>query len=162
VPVTTSDWLLLFHLLAAFAFVSGSVAAGVLHLGAMRRERPSEIALLLGLVRPLVPAIGVASLATLGFGIWLTQEAGPDAGLDEAWVTAAIALWVASVALATLGGRMLRHARELAEGLGRSGDRPSEELHRAVADPRALVLNYLSFAALLAIVVLMVFKPGAG
>jgi uncharacterized membrane protein len=158
--VTTADWLLLFHLVAAFAFISGSVAAGVLHLGAMRRKRPSEIALLLGLVRPLVPVVGVASLATLGFGLWLTQEAGTDAALGEPWVGAAIALWVISVALAAPGGRMLRHARELAERLAGESDTPSDELRRAVADPRALVLNYLSFAALVVILVLMVAKPG--
>ncbi len=160
--MTKENWLLLFHLLAAFTFLSGSAVAGVLHQAAMRRDRPSQIALLLGLVRPMVPVIGVASLATLGFGLWLTQVAGPDADLDEGWVIAAIVLWAVSVAAATPGGTMLRHARELAERLAQDGDRPNEELRRAVADPRALVLNYLSFAALVAIIVLMVFKPGAG
>ena len=52
--MSTYDWLLVFHLLAAFCFVSGSVVAGILHRLAMRRDRPSEIALLLGLVRPMV------------------------------------------------------------------------------------------------------------
>jgi uncharacterized membrane protein len=41
-------------------------------------------------------------------------------------------------------------------------DRPSETLHAAVADRTALALNYASFALVIAILVLMVFKPGAG
>ncbi len=67
-----------------------------------------------------------------------------------------------SGALAGPAGTRLRHARELAERLAADGDQPSPELHRAVGDRTALVLNYLSFACLVAILVLMVLKPGAG
>lgn len=158
--MTKYDWLLLTHILGAFLFLSGSVVAGILHTAAMRRDRPSEVALLLGLVRPMVIAVGAGSLLTLGFGIWLADDAGY--GIGDEWVVAAIVLWVVSGALGTPGGRTLRHARELAERLAADGDRPSEELHRAVGDRRALLLNYASFAALIAIFVLMVFKPGAG
>jgi uncharacterized membrane protein len=160
--VSTYDWLLVFHLLAAFCFVSGSVVAGILHWLAMRRDRPSEIALLLGLVRPMVGVIGIGSLAALGFGIWLTQDDPDGISLADGWVIAAIVLWFAAGALAGPAGKRLRHARELAERMAADGDRPSEALHDAVADRSALVLNYASFAMVIAILVLMVFKPGAG
>jgi len=160
--VTKYDWLLLFHILAAFLFFSGTVVAGILHALATRRDRPSEIALLLGLVQPMVIAVAVGSVAVLGMGIWLAEEAESGASLGDGWVATAIVLWVVSGALGAQGGRPLRHARALAERLAADGDRPSEELHRAVVDKRALVLSYLSFAALIAILVLMVFKPGAG
>ena len=55
---------------------------------------------------------------------------------------------------------MLRHTRELAEQLAQDGDRPSDELRLAVRNPRALVLNVAAFALLIAILVLMVWKPG--
>ncbi len=158
--MTRYDWLLLFHVLGAFAFLSGTIVAGALHAAATRRHRPSEIALLLGLVRPLVAVIGVGSVVVLVLGIWLAQDAGY--GVGDGWVVAAIVLWVVSGVLAAPGGRTLRHARELAERLAADGDRPSDELEAAVADRRALVLNYASFVALVAILVLMVFKPGAG
>jgi uncharacterized membrane protein len=158
--VTKYDWLLLIHILGAFLFVSGSVAAGILHVAATRRDRPSEVALVLGLVRPMVIAVAAGSLIALAFGIWLADDAGY--GIGDEWVVAAIVLWVVSLVLGTPGGTALRHARELAERLAADGDHPSEELHRAVGDRRALVLNYASFAALIAIFVLMVFKPGAG
>lgn len=159
--VTKYDWLLLIHILGAFLFLSGSVVAGILQLAAMRRDRPSEVALLLGMVRPMVIAVGIGSLVALGFGIWLAADSAFGASLDDAWVVAAIVLWVVSVALGGAGGTPMRHARQLAERLAVDGDRPSEDLHRAVADRRALVLSYASFAALIAILILMVWKPGA-
>ena len=157
--MTKYDWLLLGHLLAAFLFICGAIVAGVLHSLAMRRSRPSEVALLLGLVRMTVPLVAVGSLAVLGFGLWLVDEAGY--GFGDGWIVAAIVLWFVSGALAGPAGKKIRHARELAEKLAREGDQPSTELHAAVADRSALVLNYLSALAVIAILVLMVFKPGA-
>jgi uncharacterized membrane protein len=67
--VTKYDWLLLVHILGAFLFLSGSIVAGVLAFAAMQRERPSEIALLLRLVRPIVVLVGVGSIVALALGI---------------------------------------------------------------------------------------------
>ena len=153
------DWLLLFHILGAFLIFSGSLVAGLLHLAAMRRERPSEIGLLLGLIRPAVVAIGVGAVLTLAIGLWLVHDAGY--GYGEAWVIAAIVLWVVGNALGGRGGRPLGEAGKLARRLAAEGDQPNEELRLAVADRRLLVLNYLSMASLVAILVLMVWKPGA-
>ncbi len=129
--MSTYERLLVLHLLAAFCFVSGSGDAGILHPLAMRRERPSEIALLLGLVRPMVLVIGIGSLAALGFGIWLTQDDPDGVALGDGWVIAAIVLWLAAGALAGPAGKRLRQARELAERMAADGDRPSETLHAA-------------------------------
>ena len=160
--MTKYDWLLLFHLLSAFCFLSGAIVAGILHWLAMRRDKPSEIALLLGMVRPIVVLIGIGAVGTLVFGIWLTQDNPDGIALGDTWVIAAIVLWAISGALSGPAGKKMRHARELAEKLAADGDQPSETLQRAVADRQALVLNYLSFAAIIAMLVLMVFKPGAG
>jgi uncharacterized membrane protein len=158
--VTKYDWLLLFHVLGAFLIVAGSIVAAILQLAAVRRTRPSEVLLLLGLIRPAVVAIGIGAILTLGLGLWLADDAGY--GIGEGWVVAAIALWVVAQALGGLGGKPLGRAAALAQRLAEDGDQPSAELHRAVADRRAFVLSYLSFAAVMAILVLMVFKPGAG
>jgi uncharacterized membrane protein len=157
--VTKYDWLLLFHILGAFLLFSGSIVAGILQFAATRRERPSEIALLLGLMQPAVIAIGVGAIVTLGLGLWLADDAGY--GIGDGWVIAAIVLWVVANALGSAGGKPLGRAAELAQRLAADGDRPSEQLQGAVADRRALVLSYASFAALVAILVLMVWKPGA-
>jgi uncharacterized membrane protein len=155
--VTTTQWLLGFHLLGGFVFVSAAIAVGMLYTAARRREKPSEIALLLGLTRPAVALVGVGSLATIGFGIWLAERAGFSLG--DTWLSAALALWVASIVLGGVGGRSARHTRYLAERLAAEGDRPSDELRRALGDPIALGFNALSFLSLIAILGLMVWKP---
>jgi uncharacterized membrane protein len=157
--VTTVQWLLGFHLLGAFMLVSGAVAVGVLHTAATLRERPSEIAFLLGLTRAAVALVAVGSLLTLGFGAWLVHRRGFD--WNDGWITAALALVVVSVVLGGIGGRSARHARYLAERLAADGDQPSDELRRALTSPVARALNYGSFLAALVILALMIWKPGA-
>jgi uncharacterized membrane protein len=156
--MTAYHWLLFLHLCGAFAFVSGAAVAGTLQFAAMRRERPSEIAMLLGLTRVGVALVGLGSLMTLGFGIALAEHLG--LGLAPAWIQAALGLWVASMALGGIGGRGARHARELAEQLAAEGDRSSPELLALVRDRRALWLSNASSLLVVAIVVLMVWRPG--
>jgi uncharacterized membrane protein len=156
--VTTTQWLVGFHLVGAFLFVSGAVAVGALHTLAARRERPSEVAFLLGLTRPAVAVVGVGALLTLGLGVCLVDQAGFDWG--DGWISAAVALWLGSVVLGGIGGRSARHTRYLAEQLAAEGDRPSEQLRMALLDPAARTLNYASFLAVVAILALMIWKPG--
>ena len=154
------EHLLLFgHLLSAFALVAGAAAAGILQLAAGRRERPSEVALLLRTTRPAVLLVVVGLLGTLGFGIALARQQGRSLG--EGWISAALALWVLALVTGELGGRSARQARRLAERLAAEGDRPDDALRRLVSHRPALLLSYASSAAILTIIVLMVWKPGA-
>jgi len=157
--VTTVQWLIGFHVVGAFLFVSGAVAVGALHTLATRRERPSEVAFLLSLTRPAVGVVGAGALLTLGLGAWLVHEEGWSWG--DGWIGAALVLWIVSVVLGGIGGRSARHARYLAERLAADGDRPSDELRRALADPADRALNYASFLAVVAVLALMIWKPGA-
>jgi uncharacterized membrane protein len=153
------DVLLFGHLLSAFALVAGAATAGILQLAAGRRRRPSEVALLLRTTRPAVLLVVVGLVGTLGFGIALARHQGRSLG--ETWISAALALWVVALVTGELGGRSARHARRLAERLAAEGDRPSDELRELVSHRPALLLSYASAAAILAIVVLMVWKPGS-
>jgi len=157
--VTTTQWLIGFHVVGAFLFVSGAVAVGALHALAVRRERPSEIAFLLGLTRSAVAVVGVGALLTLALGAWLVHHEG--FAWSDGWISAALVLWLASVVLGGIGGRSARHARYLAERLAAEGDQPSDELRRRLADPLAQALNYGSFLAVVAVLALMIWKPGA-
>jgi uncharacterized membrane protein len=156
-PGGVTNALLFGHLVSAFVFVSGAAGAGILQLAALRRDRPSEIALLLQTTRVAVALLGAGALATLGFGLALVGHEG--IGFGTGWVVAAIALWVAAMALGGLGGRTARHARYLAERLAAEGDRPSEELRALVGHRPSLLQSYASTAAIVAILVLMVWKP---
>lgn len=153
----TYEWLLLFHLLGAFLFVSGAVVAAVLQLAAMRRERPGEIAVLLGAIRAGVLLVAAGSVLVLVFGIWLAEHVGY--GLGEGWVSLALGLFVLSAALAGVAGRHDKATRKLAVRLAEDGDHPNPELRRRLRDPVPLALNYGSGALVLAILVVMVWKP---
>jgi uncharacterized membrane protein len=145
------------HVTGAFFLVSGSVAAGVLNVLAARAERPSETALLLGLIRIAVIAIGIGAAGTLIFGIWLWHEQGY--GIGTFWIWAALVLWVIANALGGIGGKHQERTRKLAEQLAAAGDTKSEELRALLRDPRGNALSWLAGAATLAILVLMIWKP---
>jgi uncharacterized membrane protein len=156
--LTAYRWLLLFHLFGAFSLFAGAAVAGTLQLAALRRDRAREVLALLRPMRVAVALIGAGAAATLGFGIALAEHLGY--GLAPAWIQAALGLWVAAMALGGAGGRTGRRARTLAEDLVAAGDdAPNAELHALLADRRALAANALSSAAVVAIVVLMVWRP---
>jgi len=147
------------HLFGAFLLVSGTVVAGVAFEAGRRRGSPDEIALLLGLARIGAALVGVGMLAALGFGLWLVHLG--DWGYGAGWVDAAIALFVVAVALGGYGGQAPKRARQLATRLAHDGQPVSDELRRLLADRAAQVANYASLLLMIAVLVLMVWKPGA-
>lgn len=154
---TTYDLALVLHLLGALLFVAGIVLAGVGFETARRRERPSEIALLLATTRigVLLVALGVVLLAA--FGLWMVHLG--HWGYGSGWVDASIALFVAALALGGLGGQRPKQARRLASELAARQAPVSDELRALLDDPVSLIANYVSLALIVAIVVIMVFKP---
>jgi uncharacterized membrane protein len=154
----SNETILFLHLAGAFLFVGGSVTAAVLRFGAMRRERPSEIALLMRAVRPAVPVVGVGLVLSVAAGFWLTDRIGFDLGAG--WLSTTFALLGWLLVVGAVAGRQDRHTRELAERLAAGDDAPSEELSRRLRDPLNLLLNVSMLAAIVAIVALMVWKPG--
>jgi uncharacterized membrane protein len=153
------DAALIFHLLGAFLFVSGAVLAAVAFETARRRESPAEIALLLGLARAGAVLLGAGVLLVLVFGLWLVHLG--HWGYGAGWVDGAFALFVLALLLGAAGGRAPRHARLLASELAARGEGATAELRALLDDRRAQALNYATAAVVVAIVVLMVWKPGA-
>jgi uncharacterized membrane protein len=147
------------HLLGAFLFVSGTVVAGVAFGAGRRRETPREIALMLGLARIGVALVGVGMIAVLAFGLWLVHLG--DWGYGSGWIEAAIALFVAAVLLGGFGGQAPKRARQLATLLAAEEQPVNDELRSLLANRAALLANYASALMMVAILVLMVWKPGA-
>jgi uncharacterized membrane protein len=147
------------HITAAFFFVGGSVAAGILNVLAIRSERPSDTAYLLRLIRVTLPAIGIGSIGTLILGIWLWHERGYSLG--AAWIWISLALWVVANALGGRGGKHQERAREMAERLAAAGDASTAELRALLADPKGNALSWLAGVATILILVLMIWKPGS-
>jgi uncharacterized membrane protein len=157
--MSTYQWLLIFHVTGAFLLLGGGAFAAALNLSALRRERPSEIVLLFGLIRIAVVAIMIGTALAFVFGLWLVHEA--DYSYTDGWVIAAIVLLIVANALGGAGGKRDEATARLARELAASGDAPSVELKARVRDPISLVLSYGSGLVLIAVLALMVWKPGA-
>jgi uncharacterized membrane protein len=153
------DWLLFLHVTGAFLVIGGAVMAGVFNLAALRSERPSDVALLFRFARVAVAAIGVGMALTLGFGLWLVHHVGY--GWGQSWIVLALVFWVLSNALGGIGGKREKKVRELAERLTAEGDAPSAELSARLRDPVWLALSWGSGIVVIAILALMIWKPGA-
>ncbi|HEX6663836.1 MAG TPA: DUF2269 family protein [Gaiellaceae bacterium] len=152
------DWLLFLHVTGAFCVLGGAVMAGIFNVAALRRERPSEIALLFRLTRVAVVSIGLGMGLTLVFGLWLVHYLGY--GWGQTWIVLALVFWVLSNALGGIGGGRERRLRELAERLAREGDAASPELSAQLRDLRWMALNWASGLLIVTILALMVWKPG--
>ncbi len=151
------DWALFLHLVGVLVFVGASVAVTSLRLLAIGKARPSESALLLRAVRPLVPLVGIGLVLTLGAGAWLADELRVP--YDSGWLVWTYVLVGWLVVVGAVAGRLDRKTRELAEREAEAGDTPSPELVRRLRDPVALTLDASMLAATLAIVALMVWQP---
>lgn len=101
------DLALFLHLLGALLFVAGIVLAGVAFEAARRRERPSEIALLLGLTRIGVVLVGIGALLLLAFGLWLVRLEHLSYGAG--WISTSIVLYIVALGLGAVGGQS-KHA----------------------------------------------------
>jgi uncharacterized membrane protein len=159
--MNTYQWLLVFHVTGAFLLLGGGAIAAALNLSALRRERPSEIVLLFGLIRIAVVAISIGTALAFVFGLWLVHETPFNYGYGDGWVIAAFVLLIVANALGGAGGKRDKATAELARELAASGDTPSEELKARVRDPISLALSYGSGLVLIAILAIMVWKPGA-
>ena len=153
------EWLLFLHVTGAFLVIGGAVMAGVFNFSALRSERPSEVVLFFRFARLAVAAVGVGMVLTLGFGLWLVHDVGY--GWGETWIVLALVLWVLSSALGGIGGSREKKVRELAERLTAEGDVPSPELSARLRDPVWLAVSWGSGIVVIAILALMIWKPGA-
>jgi hypothetical protein len=132
--VTRYEWLLFLHLIGAFAAVGSVVVFSVLLLGADRVAS----AQLTFLGRRLWD---VGGLLTLVFGIWLALDVD-GYGLGDGWILSALVLWVISAATGIRLGTVYSVERE---------------------PPRSQVMPLYGVmaAATLALLVVMIYKPGA-
>ncbi len=151
------DLALFFHLLGALLFVAGIIFTGAAFEVARRRERPSEIALLLGLTRIGVILVGVGALLLLAFGVWLVNLEHRSFGAG--WISASTVLYIVALGLGTIGGQRPKQARHLATQLAAQDAPATQPLRALLNDPGSLAANYCSGTLVLVILVLMVFKP---
>lgn len=156
------DWLLFLHVATAFALVAALVVFWIIAVAGRNTDRPSESLRLFSIARPANILVVVGTIGTLIFGIWLAIDSDAYKVWDG-WVLLAIALWVVSAGTGQRGGQTYAEAQKLAAQLAADGrgDEPSAELRVRLQDRRAMWLNIVSSAAVLAILIVMIYKPGA-
>jgi hypothetical protein len=156
-----NDWILSLHLLSAFALVGAMTMFSILMVAGWREERPAAQLSLLRLWPFTTVLVTVGSLGTIVFGVWLALSKDPY-DIWDAWIIAAIVLWAIGTELGRRSGTLLAPVAERARELAAtSPDEPSAELGTLVRSPQALWFHVGAIAAVVGVLVLMIWKPGA-
>lgn len=144
------ETLLFLHLLAAFATVASIVMFVTVLIGARRARATTDALAIMRLSNVAAMLWNVGGLSVLVFGVWLALDADQYDILDG-WILAAIVLWVVASAA---GGPLTRAYRD---ALGTGGEAALAE----VRSQRAVLLHAVMAVATLALLVVMIYKPGA-
>lgn len=156
--MSTFEIALLAHIAAAILFFAGLLLAAVPSSLAARRADPVEIAILLSLARIGALIVAVGGIAVLALGLWLVELTNREA--SEAWLSASVALLIVAFVLGGVGGQAPKRARKLAAQAAAEGSPPVEEIIETLRNPVARVTNLIATLASIAILVLMVWRPG--
>lgn len=155
------DWLLFLHVLAAFALVAALVIYTAITFAGWRVDTASSALSFFRVAKPALILVSAGSVLALVFGVWLVFEAPGDYKLWDAWIIAALVLWLIVVVAGSRTGREYTSARELATRLSTEGnDAPSPELNALLRTSRGLALHGVTVAAVLLLLLDMLFKPG--
>jgi hypothetical protein len=130
------DWLLFFHLLAAFLLAVTAVTYSAVALGAAAGGRTLFVA---------DRCWDVGGIGTLVLGVWLALHLD-QYEIWDGWIVGAIVLWVAATGL----GETARKRIERPDPNG-----------PIVYDRQAALLHWLRTVAVIGLLVLMIWKPGA-
>jgi hypothetical protein len=134
------DWLLFLHVLSGVALFVTVVIFSAFALGAATDSRILAVANVMW---------AVGGLGTIALGIWLALYLD-QYEIWDGWIIGAIVLW----AIATELGRRAQNGFGVTSA---AGDGPGDS---AVPPPAAL-MHWLRSVAVLALLVVMIYKPGA-
>ena len=155
------DWIFALHLLSAATLVGSLVMSWIVVVSLLSVHTPCETLALsrVAMVGTVTTVVGL--IGAIAFGIWLAILR--DAfHVWDGWVIAAIVLWV--IAAAALWRSFTEYAKpvERARALIAAGETaPSAELTASNRVSTGLLLRVLASAAIVLIVIDMIWKPGA-
>jgi hypothetical protein len=142
------DWLLFLHVLGAFAMVGATVVFWAVIFASRRSDRPTALA---PAYVPANIAVAGGSLLTVALGVWLAIYLD-GYELWDGWILAALVLWAISVELGRRGGADIAAAAKTDDDAA---------LAAALRSGRTTSMLLGSTVALLVILALMIWKPGA-
>lgn len=124
-------------------------------------DSPRRAATLFAIGKPAEILVVVGSVLVLVFGIALAVDVD-GYHLWDGWILGSIVLWAIAVGLGMHGGKQSAKAHDLADALvARGNESPSAELRALIRNRSALLMHTLAGIALLATLLLMIYKPGA-
>lgn len=152
------DWVVLLHVLTAFAFVAGLVGRDVAIAQARRSNELASITTLLAIANRFDTIVKIGSIAVLVLGV-IAMVVGDLSLADNGWLIASLALFVAIGLLVPTvflpRGRVFERA--LADAKLRGAVTPA--LSAAFHDRVVTVARNAELVIVVAIIGLMVLKP---
>ena len=155
------DWVLALHVLSAFSLVAGLVLFWVTIVAVRRIDTPGETLRLGPIAKVGNATVGAGMGGTIIFGVWLAFSYG---GYDiwDGWILAALVLWFVGAALGQRTGEAYKQGPKLAQELESAGQTGrSEELLLVNRTSQGLLMQTLTSLVVLAIIIDMIWKPGA-
>jgi uncharacterized membrane protein len=158
--VSLYETLVFLHVASAFAFIASYVAFSAAFVAGLRVDRADAARAVFRMVGPASALAWIGATGTLVFGVWLTlQVTAYD--LFDGWIAAALALWLVTEEAIRREDLLLRKARRAARAAFDTSGRPSAEIRDALRSRQAALLHLTGGAGMLALLAVMIFKPGA-
>lgn len=156
-----NQWMLAFHVLAAFSLVAGSTLFWVLIVAVRRIDTPDDTLRLGPVARVGNATIGIGMGGTILLGIYLAFAVDGYA-IWDGWIIAAIVLWVVGATVGKQVGEAFMQGPRKALELKQAGETgPNAELLALNQTSRGVQLHALTTVVLLLIIIDMIWKPGA-
>ena len=155
------EWLLFLHVAAAFILVAAYITYWVIGLAVRRLDRPDSALLAYRAARPADALAAIGFIGTLAFGIWLAIYVDVYE-LWDPWIVAAFVIWAVAGETGRRAGIFFNRGRDRARELVAAGDNaPNAELQSLLRARETLIWHALSSAAVLLLLIDMIYKPGA-
>ena len=156
-----NQWMLAFHVLAAFSLVAGSTLFWVLIVAVRRIDTPDDTLRLGPVARVGNATIGIGMGGTILLGIYLAFAVDGYA-IWDGWIIVAIVLWVVGATVGKQVGEAFMQGPRKALELKQAGETgPNAELLALNQTSRGVQLHALTTVVLLLIIIDMIWKPGA-
>lgn len=155
------EWLLFLHIASGLAFFAAYTIVSVVLIAGQRAPCAATVRELLRLARPADVLAWIGATGTLVFGIWLVADL--DAyRLWDGWVAGAFALWLVAEEMIRRQDLVFKEARRVARTTPVGARGGTDEVPAVLRSRHTVVMHVSGSLALLGMLFLMIYKPGAG
>jgi uncharacterized membrane protein len=159
--VSRYEWLLFLHIASGLAFFAAYTIVSAVLIAGQRTASAASVHALLRLARPADALAWVGATGTLVFGIWLAVDL--DAyQLWDGWIVGAFALWLVAEEVIRREDLVFKEARRISRATPVGAHERTNDVPAVLRSRPTLVMHVFGSLALLGMLFLMIFKPGAG